>query len=123
MEGFAFCIIALIACFIATRRSLVRGLGVLTAIGYVYGIARGNLPQPAMHFLFDFGVIGLYLAMITRRLTAAQSSRLKKLQPWLAVLAGWPILLFFFPVQDPLIQLVGLRGQIFFLPFIAVGAF
>jgi len=42
--------------------------------------------------------------------------------PWLALLAGWPILLFFLPVQDPLVQLVGLRGQIFFLPFLLIGA-
>lgn len=101
---------------------MTTGLGVLMAVGYAYGIARGNVPQPAMHFVFDCGVIGFYLALITRRLTEAQWLRLKKLQPWLAVLAGWPIILFFFPVQDPIIQLVGLRGQIFFLPFIAVGA-
>ena len=42
--------------------------------------------------------------------------------PWLALLVGWPVLLFFLPVQDPLVQLVGLRGQIFFLPFLLVGA-
>jgi hypothetical protein len=92
------------------------------AVGYTYGIARANIPTPAMHFAFDFGVIGFYLALITGQLTPAQSSRVKRLQPWLAALAGWPILLFFFPVQDPLIQVVGLRGQIFFLPFLAVGA-
>ncbi len=122
MEGLVSCIVALIACFIAGRSSATTGLGVLMTIGYAYGITRANIPQPAMHFLFDSGVAGLYFALLTRPLTPAQSSRLRKLQPWLAVLAGWPILLFLFPVQDLLIQLVGLRGQIFFLPFLAVGA-
>src|SRR5277367_6212276 len=122
MEGLVLCAVALIACFLAGRRSVVTGLGVLMTIGYAYGIIRANIPQPAMHFLFDFGVFGFYLALISSHMTPAQSSRLRVLQPWLAVLAGWPILLFFFPVQDPLIQLVGLRGQIFFLGFLAVGA-
>ena len=121
MEGLVLCALAMIACFLAGRRSVVTGLGILMAVGYAYGIMRANIPQPAMHFLFDFGMIGFYLALITGRLTPTQSLRLKRLQPWFAVLAGWPILLFFFPVQDPLIQVVGLRGQIFFLPFIAVG--
>ena len=123
MEGIVFCSLALVGCLIGGRRSLTTGLGVLMVVGYTYGIARANIPTPAMHFGFDFGVTGFYLALITTgRLTPAQSLRLKRLQPWLAVLAGWPILLFFFPVQDPLIQVVGLRGQIFFLPFLAVGA-
>jgi hypothetical protein len=122
MEGLVLCAVALIACFLAGRRSVVTGFGVLMTIGYAYGIIRANIPQPAMHFLFDFGVFGFYLALISRQMTPAQSSRLRVLQPWLAVLAGWPIILFLFPVQDPLIQLVGLRGQIFFLGFLAVGA-
>lgn len=121
MEGLVLCALAMIASFLAGRRSVVTGLGILMAIGYAYGIGRANIPQPAMHFIFDFGTIGFYLALITGHLTPTQSARLKRLQPWFAVLAGWPILLFFFPVQDPLIQVVGLRGQIFFLPFIAVG--
>lgn len=116
------CALALLACFLAGRRSAVVGLGVLLAIGYAYGIVRANVPQQATHFVFDFGVIGFYLTLLTGRLTPAQSLRLKRLQPWFVPLAGWPILLFFFPVQDPVIQLVGLRGQIFFLPFLAVGA-
>lgn len=122
MEGLILCALALIACFMATRRSLAIGLGALMAVGYAYGIVRANLPQTATHFLFDFGVGGFYLALSSLRLSPEQSARVKKLQPWLAMLAGWPILLFFFPIQDPLIQLVGLRGQIYFLPFIAIGA-
>ena len=122
MEGIILCSIAFVACFIGGRRSLTTGLGVLMAVGYAYGIVRANVPQTATHFMFDFGVAGVYLAQLSGQSTPAQWSRMKRLLPWLAVLAGWPILLFFFPVQDLTIQLVGLRGQIFFLPFIAVGA-
>src|ERR1700674_1939634 len=115
MEGIVLCIAAMLGCFIAGRRSIVWGVGAVMTIGYGYGILRANVPNPAMHFLFDAGALGLYLALITRGLKPAQRSRL-------AVLFGWPLLLFLFPVQDPMVQLVGLRGQIFFIPFVLIGA-
>jgi hypothetical protein len=122
MEGIALCIVAMLACFIAGRRSIVWGVGAVMTVGYGYGILRANVPNPAMHFLFDAGALGLYLALITRGLKPAQRSRLAVLQPWIVLLIGWPLLLFLFPVQDPMVQLVGLRGQIFFIPFILIGA-
>ena len=122
MEGIALCVAAMLACFIAARRSIVWGVGLVMTLGYAYGILRANVPNPAMHFLFDAGALGLYLALITRGLKPEQRSRLGALQPWIALLVGWPLLLFLFPVQDPLVQLVGLRGQIFFIPFILIGA-
>src|ERR1700682_325647 len=122
MEGTALCIVALLGCFIAGGRSMVWGLGAVMTVGYGYGIVRANVPSPVMHFLFDAGATGFYLALITRGLKPEQRSRVNALQPWLVLLIGWPILLFFFPVQDPLIQLVGLRGQIFFVPFVLIGA-
>jgi hypothetical protein len=122
MEGIALCVAAMLACFIAGRRSIVWGVGVVMTLGYAYGILRANFPNPAMHFLFDAGALGLYLALITRGLKPEHRARLGPLQPWLVLLVGWPLLLFLFPVQDPLVQLVGLRGQIFFIPFIFIGA-
>ena len=50
-------------------------------IGYGYGILRANVPNPAMHFLFDAGAIGFYLALITRGLKPDQRPRLVALQP------------------------------------------
>jgi hypothetical protein len=122
VEGIILCIVALVACFIGGRRSLATGLGVLMVVGYAYGIVRANVPETLTHFLFDAGVVGFYLSLLSGRLTPAQRRRVQVLMPWLALLAGWPILLFFLPVQDPLVQLVGLRGQIFFLPFLLIGA-
>ena len=46
----------------------------------------------------------------------------RSIRNWLIVLIAWPMLLFVMPWQDPLIQLVGLRGSIFLLPFILLGA-
>src|SRR6266566_3846948 len=105
MEGIALCVAALLGCFIAGRRSIVWGIGAVMTVGYGYGILRANVPNPVMHFLFDAGAVGFYLALVTRGLTPAQRSRVGVLQPWLVLLIGWPVLLFFFPVQDPLIQL------------------
>jgi hypothetical protein len=122
MEGTVLCTAALIGCYIAGRRSIVWGLGALMTVGYGYGIVRANVPSPMMHFLFDLGAIGFYLALFTRGLTPEQRSRVSVLQPWLVALIGWPVLLFFVPVQDPLVQVVGLRAQIFFVPFILIGA-
>lgn len=122
MLAFGLCGLALLACLAAGRRSLLSGLCVLMTVGYGYGIVRANVPQPAMHFVFDAGVAGLYVALFTRGATPAQWSRLKVVQPWLTLLIGWPVVLFFLPVQDPWIQLVGLRAQIYFLGFVLIGA-
>ncbi|HVA80774.1 MAG TPA: hypothetical protein VNF29_07605 [Candidatus Binataceae bacterium] len=122
MAGILFCAVAMVACFAAGYRSLVKGLCALMTVGYAYGIIRANLPQPAMHFVFDAGVAGLYIALFTRGATSAQWSRIKVVQPWLTLLIGWPVVLFFLPVQEPLVQLVGLRGQIYFLGFVLIGA-
>jgi hypothetical protein len=122
MDGIALCIAALLGCFIAGRRSILWGIGAVMTVGYGYGILRANFPTPAMHFLFDAGAVGFYLALITRGLSREQRSRIGVLYPWMTMLIGWPILLFFFPVQDPLVQLVGLRGLTFFIPFVLIGA-
>src|SRR5262249_23924071 len=41
---------------------------------------------------------------------------------WTAILLGWASLMFLIPVQHPLIQLVGLRGNAFLVPFLIVGS-
>jgi len=92
------------------------------SIGYAYGILRGNIQQAPSHFIYDAGAIGLYLAVLTRTLSPLAKFRLRPLMPWFLCLIGWPILMFLVPAQDLLVQLVGLRGNIFFLPFLLIGA-
>ena len=64
----------------------------------------------------------MYLAALTRSLSMREKIKLRPLIPWFLCLVGWPLLLFFVPLQDALVQLVGLRGNVFFLPFLLVGA-
>ena len=113
---------AFIACLIAGRRSLVTGLSLLLALGYAYGIVRANLPDTYSHFIFDAGVLGFYCGQLIRHLTPAESYRIQSVRPWLELLMIWPLLIFLIPNQDTLIRFVGLRGNIFLLPFILVGA-
>jgi hypothetical protein len=116
------CIAAFLVCLAASRRSLVTGLTVLLALGYAYGIVRANLPETYSHFIFDAGVLGFYFAQLIRHLTPAESLRIQSVRPWLEFLMGWPLIIFLIPNQDTLIRFVGLRGNIFLLPFILVGA-
>lgn len=106
----------------AGRRSLVGGLVAVFGVGYVYGIVRANLLETYSHFIFDASVLGLYAAQLFRKLNPSQEFKVSQLRPWLEVLIAWPVLLFFIPIQDMLIQFVGLRGCIFFLPFLLFGA-
>ena len=122
MESILLCVGAFVAVYWCTKRSLVVGLDALMTVGYAYGIVRANVPQAFSHFIFDAGIGGLYLCIALRGLTPIQRLRIRKVRAWVVSLIGWPILLFFIPVQDILIQLVGLRGVIWFLPFLLVGA-
>lgn len=116
------CLLSFVFCAWVGRKSLVNGLIAVIGLGYVYGIIRANVPQAFSHFIFDAGVVGLYASQMSQRLTAGDKYRIEKLKPWMELLIGWPILVFFLPFQDWLIQLVGLRGSIFLLPFVFFGA-
>jgi hypothetical protein len=122
MISILLCIAAFAVSFYAGRRSLVKGLGVALAIGYFYGILRANLPESASHFIFDAAVVGLYVAQRGLFLNPAPQLRIRTLQKWLIILSLWPALLLLVPVQDSLVELVGLRGHIFLLPFLLFGA-
>jgi hypothetical protein len=122
MLELALCGFAFVTCFVAVRRSLAAGVAATLTVGFLYGILRANLPDPASHFLFDSGVVGLYAGLWLRPLTAIQRYRVRNLMPWVVCLITWPLILFFIPLRDPLIQLVGLRSQIMFLPFLLIGA-
>ena len=122
MESILLCLGAFVVVFWLTRRSSVAGLAAALAVGYFYGIVRANVPQSFSHFIFDAGAGGLYLGAWLKGLTPSQRSRTQKIRKWLVPLIGWPVLLFFIPVQDSLIQLVGLRGEIWFIPFLLIGA-
>src|SRR3989442_12197068 len=122
MTSLSLCGLALLVTYLAARRSLSAGLLATLAVGYVYGIARANFPDGSSYFLFDAAVLGLYGGQLFGSPDRSERLRLRQLQTWVIVLIAWPVLLLLFPFQDPLIRLVGLRGSIFFLPFLLLGA-
>lgn len=122
MIGILFCAAAFFLVFLAGRRGLTAGLGAVLAVGYAYGILRANFPNPASHFIFDAAVLALYMTQLFTNQTADNRQRMRAIQIWTAVLIAWPVVLVFLPLQDYLVQLVGLRGNVFLLPFLLLGA-
>ena len=104
------------------RRSLVAGVTAVLAVGYVHGIIRANLFEVLAYFIFDFAVIGLYIALYTQRMEPEEQRKIRKIKPWLMLLILWPTFLLAFQYQEPLVQIVGLRAAVFFLPFLLIGA-
>lgn len=122
MTSIALCVASFLLCLQAGRRSLIAGLCAVLGVGYVYGIVRANLPDGFSYLIFDAAVLGLYAAQLWRPQPVWQAMRSEGLRNWIFVLMAWPILLFFSLRQDALIQIVGLRGNIFLIPFIIFGA-
>jgi hypothetical protein len=110
------------ACFYCGRRAPWAGFLAMMVVGYFYGILRANLDNSYAHFLYDFASGGYYLALLISHKNPVQHYKLRRIMPWVAALAAWPLLLLLVPTQAFLVQLVGLRGQVFFLPFLAAGA-
>ncbi len=119
-------IVLLIGAFVATyyggRRSLVIGLSVLFTIGYAYGVVRANRMDGFSHLLFDAALLGLYASEFQRSFSLEERTRLDEMRTWLYVMIGWPAVLFLAPTQDVLVELVGLRGNVFMLPCLLIGA-
>jgi hypothetical protein len=108
--------------YVCGRRSLGAGLLVVIAVGYAYGILRANFLTNSSYFAFDAAVCSLYFAVFTTRQNPGSKQRTLSLMPWFIMLIAWPLVLFFVPMQDWAIQLVGLRASVFFLPFLLIGA-
>jgi len=122
MSGYILCAIALFGTYTAGRRSLVNGIQAALTFGFFYGILRANFFTTASHFIFDAAVVGLYASRfkdLSRMFVTEGGQRLKH---WVTLLMVIPLVMFFVPMQDPLVQLVGLRGHAFLLPFLIIGA-
>ena len=118
-----FCGAAFLGCLLAGNRSLKHGILTLLGIGYIYGILRANFPDVWTYLMFDAGVFGLYASQLWRQVPFEQRKRVQDLRLWMVMLMAWPTLLFIaFPSTTPLVELVGLRANIFLLPFLLLGA-
>ena len=123
MTSIAFCIASFTLCLAAAHRSLRQGLLALLAVGYIYGLLRANFPDTWTYLTFDAAVLGVFAGQLWRPLAPLQRRRAHDLRLWLVALIAWPTLLFFaFPTDSPLVELVGLRANVFLLPFLLLGA-
>jgi len=114
------CVLAFAASLWAARRSLVSGLVVVLATGYLFGIVRANIISPFSHFIFDASLAGFYCAQWSTGMTADTKRRSSAIRGWLIALIVWPALICLLPFQTLMVSLVGLRGNIFFLPLCLV---
>jgi O-antigen ligase len=90
--------------------------------GYFFGFLKANFVDSAGHFIFDSSTFGFYLALILNFQKIQDPFAWKSVKPWLIILVFWPIFMSLIPIQHYLIQLVGLRGNILWLPMLLVGA-
>src|SRR5262249_53170277 len=99
MVSIVLCIASFLGCFFAARRSLVYGLISVVGVGYLYGIVRANVYETFSHFIFDAGLLGLYLAQGLWLLRPTRVVGLEPLKFWVGLLIGWPIALLMVPIQ------------------------
>lgn len=121
-NGVYLCIAALLLTVFAARRSLSWGISAVLLVGYAYGILRANFPDGASHFIFDASLVGLYAVEFSKEVSVRTAEASVDAKRWLTVLMGWPIILFALPFHHYLIQLVGLRHIILFMPALLIGA-
>jgi hypothetical protein len=123
MISLVLCVGIFFGAVLAAKRSLGTGLGFVFAIGYAYGITRANIQQPLAHLLFDVAVLGLYVSQLWRAIPRDDRPVQQGIRSWVVLLCAWPVILFCLsPQRDPLVELVGLRSNIFLLPFVLLGA-
>ncbi|PTL81836.1 hypothetical protein [Vitiosangium sp. GDMCC 1.1324] len=127
MMGLLLTVLALVSTYGVTRlKGVGHGLGVLFLFGYFYGMLRARFPDGLSHFIFDAGVMGLYLAFFTKRSKSVRLGRDgQALRLWVKALMVWPlctlVLSPLFDSQHIFIQFVGLRMAILLLPLMLIG--
>lgn len=122
MIAIGLCVVAFVACYWAGRRSLGQGLVTLLVFGYFYGIVRANLLTTFSHFIFDAGLMGLYLSQEWLKVSPDEKKRSGPIRSWTVLLILWPLLLLPMPFQPFLVSVVGLRGNAFFLPLLVLAS-
>lgn len=101
---------------LGTSRSLGWGLAVVAAVGYANGVARANFLGVYSTFMFDAGLLGLYAGWLSFHPQRAASVLGGATGVFVLLLTVWPVVITALPVNDYLIQLVALRGTVWFLP-------
>src|SRR5580692_8847499 len=121
MLALILCILGGVTAFFVGRRSLGAGILVVLAAGYAYGIVRANLVSTFSHFIFDIALVGLYASQFLPGRKKQATPQHSSLDMWMYILMGWPLLMLLLPFQPLLVSIVGLRGNMFFLPAVFLG--
>jgi hypothetical protein len=120
--GVGLCCFAFLGSFLLGKRSLAAGISFVLFWGYFYGILRANILTPASHFIFDAALTGLYASRLFDKLPPGFKYRTGALSDWISVIAVWTLLIALIPFQTPMVTLVGLRGNFFFVPLLLLAA-
>jgi len=122
--GIALCLLSFVASLVVARRNLGHGLGLVLAVGCVYGWLRANLLDGFTHFTFDMALAGFYIATLPRLRPIGGWSG-NPLVTWTAFLVGWPLMMIlispFLNAPHLFIQVAGLRNAVLFAPLALLG--
>jgi hypothetical protein len=116
----AFPLLAFAAALVATTRSLGWGILTVIAVGYFNGVVRANFLSVFTTFMFDAGLLGLYVGFFLGRGRQAAAVWSGPAGQFVLFLIAWPTLLTLIPVNSFLVQLVALRATVWFLPVLLI---
>lgn len=121
MNGYLLCVVAFISCVSVGLVHWRFSLCTMIAWGYFFGILKAHYHATFGHFIFDSATAGFYVSLFLRNLSREDWKTCKPILPWVIWLIGWPVFMALIPIQHYLVQLVGLRGNIFWIPMLLVG--
>jgi hypothetical protein len=91
------------------------------AWGYFFGIFKAHYVATFGHFIFDAATVGFYAGIVSNWPGLEERQKCQNLKPWVVLLIGWPLFMALLPIQHYLVQFVGLRGNVFWIPMLLVG--
>ena len=121
MSGTLLCILAFLSCFAFSGTNWRYGLCALMAWGYFFGILKAHYVASWGHFIFDAATVGFYAGILLNWPKLEERQKWQKLKPWVIGMVAWPLFMALLPIQHYLVQLVGLRGNMFWIPMLLVG--
>jgi hypothetical protein len=121
MSGTILCLLAFVSCFASGLKNWRASLSVLLIWGYFFGILKAHFVQSWGHFIFDAATVGFYTGILSRDRRIFGHPGNRKNLGWFFALFLWPVFMALIPIQHYLVQIVGLRGNIFWLPMLLVG--
>lgn len=121
MSGTLLCILAFLSCVGFSGANWRYGLCALMAWGYFFGILKAHYVASWGHFIFDAATVGFYAGILLNWPGLEERQKWQKLKPWVIGMVAWPLFMALLPIQHYLVQLVGLRGNMFWIPMLLVG--